>query len=207
MDAKVCMSRPLVTALLLQELHRAGAEIRLTKGALVTPAARDWLRDHAVPVVWEEPGKIAGGLAVVMDPSLPEMRAVRAMLDRRGGLAEIIEPAGGRSGVAAATRRLCGKIARREVLKGAVFCQDAAVPVCIANKHRDIRAAFGCDLPMVEEACRELGVNVLVIEYPRQTTYQMAQMIDRLVKGPTCARAEIGAAIEVIEQGGGRADW
>lgn len=201
------MSRPVVTAIMLDELLRAGAEIRLVKGSLVTPAARDWLKEHHVPVTWEEPGQTKGSLAVVMDPALPEMRVVRTMLDRRGGLAEVIEPVGGRSGLPSATRRLCGRIARREISKGVVLCQDGAVPVCIANKHNGVRAALGSDLPTVEEACRELGINVLVIEYPRQTTYMMAQMIDRLVKGPTAARPEIGASIEVIEQGGGRADW
>jgi hypothetical protein len=32
------------------------------------------------------------------------------------------------------------------------------VPVLIANKHNAIRAAYGSDLPMVEEACRTLGI-------------------------------------------------
>ncbi|HOA75485.1 MAG TPA: hypothetical protein PL151_09880 [Phycisphaerae bacterium] len=202
------MSRPVVTAIMLEELLRSGVEIRLQKGSLVTPAARDWLKEHAVPVVWEEGSSNRNGtLAAVMDTSLPELRAVRSMLDRRGVLAEVIEPAGGRTGIIAATRRLCGKIARREVLKGVVFAPDAAGPVMIANKHNAIRAAYAGDLPMVEEACRTLGINVLVIEYPRQSSYLMAQMIDRLCKGPTCATPEIGAVINVIESGGGRADW
>jgi hypothetical protein len=193
---------------MLQELLRSGVEIRLQKGSLVTPAARDWLKEHAVPVFWEENGSSRSGtLAAVLDASLPELRSVRSMLDRRGVLAEVIEPAGGRAGVIAATRRLCGKIARREVLKGVVFAPDAAGPVMIANKHNAVRAAYAGDLPMVEEACRTLGINVLVIEYPRQSSYMMAQMIDRLCKGPTCAQPEIGAVINVIESGGGRADW
>ncbi len=202
------MSRPLVTAITLQEMLKSGAEIRLTRGALVTPAARDWLKEHNVPVTWEEPGAAKSGtLAAVLDAALPELRAVRSMLDRKGLLGEVIEPVGGRSGIAAATRRLCGRIARREALKGVVFAPDAAVPVLIANKHNAVRAAYGGDLPMVEEACRSLGINVLVIEYPRQSAYMMTQMIERLLKGPTCALPEIGATISVIESGGGRADW
>jgi len=202
------MSRPVITAVMLQDLLRAGADIRLPKGGLVTPAARDWLKEHSVPVTWEEaPSGSQAGLVAVMDPSLPELRAVRSMLDRRAVLGDVIEPAGGRSGMAAATRRLCGRIARREALKGVVFAPDAAMPVLIANKHNAVRAAYGGDLPMVEEACRSLGINVLVIEYPRQTSYLMAQMIDRLVKGATAAQPELGAAINVIESGGGRADW
>ncbi len=201
------MSRPVVTAIMLSDLLRAGAEIRLSRGALLTPAAKDWLKEHAVPVTWEEPGRTEATLAAVLDPQVRELRPLRAMLDRRGGLAEIIEPVGGAGGLVPAVRRLCGKIARGEVLKGVVFAADGAVAVCVANKHNRVRAALGTDLPAVEHACRELGINVLVIEHDRQTTFQMRQMIDRLVRGPTSARPELAASLEVIEQGGGRADW
>jgi len=121
-------------------------------------------------------------------------------------VAEVIESQGGQSGISAATRQLCEKIARREAAKGVVFARDGALPVCIANKHNGIRAALGVNVPMVEEACRELGINVLIVEYPTQTTYLMKQMIERLVKGPTAVRPETAAMIEAIEQGGGRAD-
>jgi ribose 5-phosphate isomerase RpiB len=103
-------------------------------------------------------------------------------------LADVIEPVGGRGGIISATRRMCGKIARREVLKGVVFAPDAAVPLLIANKHNGVRAGYGSDLPMVEEACRPLGLNVLVIEYPRQSSYLMAQMIARLLRPDMCPR-------------------
>ncbi len=202
------MNRAVITALMLDELRRTGKEIRLRKDALLTPAARDWLKEHHLPITWEDGGQGQADrtLAVVMDAGLPEMRAIRAMLERGGGLAEVIEPAG-RSGMAAATRRLCGRISRREVARGIVFAVDGATAVCIANKHNGIRAALGVSVPAVEEACRELGLNMLIIEYPRQTTYQMKQMIDRLLAGPTAARPETSATIEAIEQGGGRADW
>lgn len=202
------MSRPVVTAIMLDDLVREGREIVLQKGALITPAARDWFKEHAVPVTWldgDEQGR--GNLAAIMDPKLPEMRALRMMLDRTGGLADIIEPAVGPGGLAAATRRLCGMIARREIARGVVFALDGAVPVCIANKHVGVRAALGMNVPMVEEACRELGINVLVIEYPTQTPYMMRQMIQRLMAAPTSAKPEIGAMIANIEAGGGRADW
>jgi ribose 5-phosphate isomerase RpiB len=202
------MSRPVVTAILLEDLRREDREIRLPEGALLTPAARDWLKEHSLPVTWEKaPGGGPAKLAAVMDPSLAELRMIRAMLDRGGRLAEVIEPVGGRSGIVAATRRLCGKVARREVAKGVVLAQDGAVPVCVANKHNGIRAALGVNIPMVEEAARSLGVNLLVLEYPTLTTYQMRQMIERLLAGPTAAPPETSATIENIEQGGGRADW
>lgn len=201
------MGRDVVTAIMLEDLRREGAAIRLRTDAVVTPAARDWLKEHAVPVTWTEPDQGGGGhLAVVMDPAVPEMRLMRTILDRAGAGVEVIEPEGGQSGIAAATRRLCEKIARQEATTGVVFARDGALPVCIANKHNGIRAALGVNVPTVEEACRGLGINVLVVEYPAQTTYLMKQMIERLVKGPTAVRPETTAMIEAIEQGGGRAD-
>jgi len=63
------MSRPVVTASMLDDLRRTGTPIVLAKGALVTPAARDWLKEHAVPVAWQEtPGCKGRSLAAVMDP-------------------------------------------------------------------------------------------------------------------------------------------
>lgn len=202
------MSRPVITALMLDDLRREGKEIRLAKDALITPAARDWLRSYKMPVTWEDGGQAGPrSLAAVMDASLPELRAVRNMLDRDGGLVEVIEPVGGCSGIAAATRRLCGRVFRREVAKGVVFAQDGCVPVCVANKHNGIRAALGTSVPAVEEACRQLGVNVLVIEYAGQSTFQVRQMIERLLRGATAPQPELSASIEAIEAGGGRADW
>ncbi|HOW71691.1 MAG TPA: RpiB/LacA/LacB family sugar-phosphate isomerase [Phycisphaerae bacterium] len=201
------MRRPVVTATTLSDLLKEGTAITLQKGSLLTPAARDWLKDHAVPVTWTDCPVEKHSLGVVMEPKLPEIRAVRTMLDRAGGLSEIIEPAAGRGGLSAATRRLCGMVSRKQVAKGVVLAQDGAVPVCVANKHTGIRAALGVNVPMVEEACRELGINVLVLEYPAQTPYQMRQMIERFLAGPTAAQVEIGAIISDLEQGGGRADW
>ncbi|MBP7935060.1 MAG: RpiB/LacA/LacB family sugar-phosphate isomerase [Phycisphaerae bacterium] len=201
------MRRPVVTATMLTDLLKEGKAITLQRESLLTPAARDWLKDHPVPVTWTERPDEKHRLGVVMEPKLPEMRTVRTMLDRAGGLSEIIEPAAGRGGLSAATRRLCAMVSRQQVAKGVVLAQDGAVPVCVANKHTGIRAALGVNVPMVEEACRELGINVLVLEYPAQTPYQMRQMIERFLAGPTTAQAEIDAIISDLEQGGGRADW
>jgi len=201
------MSRPVVTAMLLDDLLRTGSEIVLRKGSLITPAARDWLKEHTVPVTWLEPTENKNSsLAVVMDPTLPEMRTMRLLLDRIAGAVEVIEPASGCDGPASATRQLCGMIRRREVAKGVVFVQNGAVPACVANKHVGVRAALGASTAMVEEACRELGINVLVIEYPTQTPFQMKEMIARLMAAPAAARKEVAAMIGKIEQGDDRAD-
>ncbi len=202
------MSRPVVTAKMLDDLLRSQTPIVLAKGSLVTPAARDWFKEHAVPVTWQDtPDNRGRSLAVVMDPKVPELRMMRTMLDRAGGLVDVIEPTVGAGAMAAATRKLCSRIRRGEASKGVVFAGDGAVAACVANKFAGIRAALGACVPMVEEAVRELGINVLVIEYPHQTPYLMRQMVDRFAAGRTMPRPEVAAMISEIEQGGGRADW
>jgi ribose 5-phosphate isomerase RpiB len=194
------MSRPVITAIWLDDLVREGVEIRMPTDALLTPAATDWIKDHDVPITWDEPKRASGALAVIMDPSDQELRLMRRILDRQGGLVDVIEP-DGRKGVPAALRQLCDRVASGEVAKGVVFVEDGAMPVCLANKHHGIRAALGLDVPTVEDAARVLGINVLVLEYPTLTTYQMKQMIDRLKAGASSPSVEMVAIIEAIEQG------
>jgi len=201
------MSRPVVTAIMLDDLIRLGEEIVLQKGSLVTPAARDWIKDHTVPVTWQEPSASkSSSLAVVMNAMLPEMRMMQRLLTRVADSIEIIEPNPGRDGTASATRQLCDMIRRQEVARGVVFAQEGTIPVCIANKYAGIRAALGTNTTAVEEACRELGINVLVIEYPSQTPYQMKEMIARLMAAPAAARKEVAAMIADVEQGVSCAD-
>ena len=51
------MGRPVVTERMLEELQERGAEIRLPEGAIVTPAARDWLKENGVALRWGQAGK------------------------------------------------------------------------------------------------------------------------------------------------------
>jgi hypothetical protein len=201
------MSRPLVTALLLDELRRNGGEIRLPKNALITPAARDWFKDNALPIVWEDGEQARCKLAVVLDPALPEMRAIRSMLERASGPVEIIAPSGGGlAPLAKAVRRLCGMIASGEMGKGAVFAADVCVPLVVANKYHGIRAALGTGVTAVEDACREVGANVLIVDTRSHAMYQTRQMVQRLLAGSASASAEMKALIEAVEWRGGRED-
>jgi len=81
---------------------------------------------------------------------------MRTLLDRAGGLMNVIEPATSAGGIAAATRRLCGVVRRGEAAKGVVFAADGAVPVCVANKCMGIRAALGVCVPRRRYASWEL---------------------------------------------------
>jgi hypothetical protein len=195
------MSRTLVTAQMLADLHRAGQSIALPKSALVTPAARDWLRDHAVPVAWTDaPADGAdadGSLRIVIDLGSPGMRSLFAALERKLGTVETIDPSEKAGGPIPAVRKLCADVAGGRATRGLVFLDDAALPVCLANKVPGVRAALGTTLPAVEQAVRQVAINVLVIEPSRLTVHQIRQMVDRfvtLVPGEA-ARAALEAVV------------
>lgn len=203
------MSRPVVTAIHLEEQSRAGAPICVPRNALITPAARDWFKDHGRPIVWEDAPEPDGRtLAAVLDPGQPSMRAVRSLLERLFGTVEVIAPASpGVGPLASAIRRLCGKIRRREVARGVVLTLDMGVALTVANKHDGIRAVLGTGLAAVEEAGRELGANVLVIDTRVQATFLIRQMVERLMNGPSSPPPEMLAMLESIERSDGREDW
>jgi hypothetical protein len=191
-----------ITALLLEDWYRQGQAIRLPGDALLTPAARDWIKEHPVPVEWaDESDSPAGKLVAVLDPAVTELRLMRSMLDRDGGLVEVIEPGPGYAGVIGATRQLCDRLLQNKAAHGVLFVQDAALPLCIANKHAGVRAAMAVSVPFVEEAARSLGINVLILEYPGLTTYQMKQMVNRLRSAPSSPPADTAEAISTLEKG------
>ena len=94
------MSRTVVTANLLEEQRRQGREIVVPRDALLTPAARDWIREHAHPVTWTDGrssqggggGETAASLGVAGDLSQPALRSLRIELERiAGNLEEVPE--------------------------------------------------------------------------------------------------------------------
>ncbi len=195
------MSRVIVTAQMLEELQRAGRQIELPRDALITPAARDWLKDRAVPVMWQggNGGTAAngGGMPVVIDLKVPMMRSLLMTLERSLGAVETIDPSDKAGGPVAAVRKLCAGVAAGRSARGIVFAEDGSLPVCLANKTKGVRAALGISLPSVEQAVRQFAINVLVIEPAHQTLHQVRQMVERFVslRPGDAARAALEAIV------------
>ncbi len=195
------MSRVVVTAQMLQEWHTAGRALEVPRDALITPAARDWLKERAVPIAWRDADGEAGSggaMPVVIDLGTPMMRSVLTSLERLAGGVETIDPSVKSGGLVSALRKLCDEVSAGRRARGVVFTEDGALAACVANKFRGVRAAVGANLPSVEQAARSFGVNVLVIEPSRQTTYQIRQMVERFLKLRPCDAAR--STLDVIGQ-------
>lgn len=64
---------------------------------------------------------------------------------------------------------------------GLLFVPSAARAMCLANRCQSIRAVVGTCGEAVEQGVRELGANVLVIEYPHHGPRAVTAMVDRIM--------------------------
>ena len=195
------MSRTVITANVLEDLRREGREIRIPHDALLTPSARDWVRHAAYPIAWFDLQADAKGatLGVAGALSLASLRCLHTELERIAGEVRVFESEGNRRKLLRGLCRMCSAIQRGELTRGLVLVEDGAISACVANKYRGIRACVGTGLIATDAAVRELGINVLIIEYPQRTFHEMRQMIRRLVVGPGQPDKAVSQAIATAE--------
>ena len=163
----------------LSELTGKLASIRrliVPPKAVVTPAVRDELHRQNVSLAFALPAdERAGG----------SPRLVLVTAGRRFDPAKLIA-AVGREGIVveshasdcliAATDLLAGEVASGETL-GLLLTRHPAAAVCLANRHRGVRAASAADVATVAAAVQSVGANVLVIAPSVAGPIQQKQMI------------------------------
>jgi len=179
------MSRQVVTATWLEDLHRSGGEIRVAADALITPAAKDWIKDKAVPIQYLQEtsnGRANGPFGLVLNEQQTVQRSIAMNLESKFGNGQRFLIDQDWPSVVTGLRQLCGAIQRETFSHGIVLAEDGTLPVCLANKQKGIRAAAAGSLSAVTEAIRTVGINVLVIEMPNQTYHQIRQIVGRFLK-------------------------
>ena len=77
-------------------------------------------------------------------------------------------------------------VARGEYAGGVVFCDDPALVCCVANKLPGLRAAAVTTVAQAARATLTLGVNLLAVEAPGRTYFELRQMVRLLCTAPAC---------------------
>lgn len=68
-------------------------------------------------------------------------------------------------------------LARGECRGAVLFCDDAGLCCCVANKVPGIRAAAVWTVPQAERAVHGLGANLLVVEQAGRTYYEFKKIL------------------------------
>ncbi len=199
--AEISIPERLITLASLPRRLAPGTRLQFVPGAVITPAARDYLREQGT--VWRRggehavssakvfasgarslqaatPGAPAAGraellLAVAVDGFCPQ--ALVSHLQRAGAVVEQIEPMAGVSMPAELANRA---LARR--VPGALLCDSPVWAACAANRFRGIRSAAIRDERDLEIAFQELAANVLAIRPGDLPTFALQRALARLAQ-------------------------
>ena len=82
-------------------------------------------------------------------------------------------------------KALAGCVANGDCCGGVVFCENPGLVCCVANKVPGLRAAAVVTIAQARAAMRTLGVNLLAVEMPGRTFFEVRQFLSILCR-PTC---------------------
>ncbi|HEY7327039.1 MAG TPA: RpiB/LacA/LacB family sugar-phosphate isomerase [Gemmataceae bacterium] len=70
--------------------------------------------------------------------------------------------------------------------KGILFCRDACLACCIANKVPGVRAAAVWTVAQAKQALEKLGANLLIVDMVDRTYFECKAMLRLCCEGPSC---------------------
>ena len=160
----------------------------LTADARLTPLASDLVRQHPqkmrrMPAASGASTGVARGAAPAWiwwsDGGCRAAEQIVAMREARF-LAAVAAAAP--SVLGSVVRDLAAALRGGRAAGGVLFVRSAALAMCYANRCASIRAVVGTCGEAVEEGIRDLGANLLVIEYPHVGPEAMEAMVDRMTR-------------------------
>jgi hypothetical protein len=169
------------------------SEILLTPRTVITPLALDHLRHKGVRIRREEApvgatsARTQGGWTYATTESDALVTSVLAALEREG----------------LALRRLAETtplaLAKTAATSGViVFCRDASLVCCIANKVPGVRAAAVISVAQSKRARETLGPNLFAVETPGPTFHELRQIV-RAATAPASCPTEIAKTLQELD--------
>jgi hypothetical protein len=161
-------------------------ELLLGADTVVTPLAGEELRTSGVRVVRQMPTIASNGATWGhgQDRAYPLVRSAVQALAREGvSLREWPECAGPACRWA---RAVAECVASGECSGGVLFCVDAGLACCVANKVPGLRAAAVTSVQQAARATLALAANLFVVEMPGRTFFEIRQILRTLVGTRAC---------------------
>lgn len=175
----------IVTAHQIEQMVKIKGYALVAQDARLTPLANDYARQHKDKIKRANP--IGGTLKSNpqrgaarnwfwwIDGACPVVRKVTTQ--RRTTLSPMANPRKAEATLSV-IRDLARAVHSGHVVGGVLFVPNAAKAVCYANRCPSLRAIVGTSQRAVEEGARELGANVLIIEYTQHAKTSVDAMLD-----------------------------
>jgi len=154
--------------------------LRLIKGAVITPAVRDLLRQRDISVDYAAAnGRAAGhALALALAATAYEPAGLVRAIGQRGTAVERLA----QIGLTGAVDELCDLVGKGGML-GLLLTEKPAAAACLANRRRGVRAASAGSVREVDQAVQSLGMNLLTIEPAGRGFCELQQMVRSFLRG------------------------
>ena len=185
-------SAPVLNAEDLRRNLNGRREVILLPKTIVTPLAAEHLRDHDIRVIRHiEPAPQSKAASdtwgFAQEHPQPLVTSALQALEREGVRFQALPPATGTQ-PGAWSRSVAECIAAGTCRGGRVFCADAGLVCCVANKLAGLRAIAVASLPQAARAKAALGPNLVAIEMPGRTFFELRQIIRTLCQAahPVC---------------------
>jgi hypothetical protein len=172
-----------ITLGLVQGRLRGVKEVLVPAGAVVTPSVRDELRKRQIPLRVQNPATDAArqpaGLVLGVAGPTAVAEAALAVVQAESAAAKQI--AG--DCVLDVVQRVT-QIMGDDNQIGLVLTDRPAVALCLANRQRRIRAAWGVNAAAVRQSAQLIGANLLVVDPSQHGLYELRGIIRAFVDGP-----------------------
>lgn len=181
----VVIAERIVTADLIKERVKPGEKFVITKQAILTPSAQDYLRNYRITVERREASAAGGNLTSVRWKVLVSgvadhtVRAVDAVCQQRNHVhAEVA------GNVTESVNAAISAICRAEVAGVVVITSQPDVVACRANRQSTIRAAVINDLAGWTRVQPQLKPNVVCLSPNGRSFMELQNLVNKVVTGP-----------------------
>lgn len=175
-------------------------ELLLNRDTVVTPLAEEELRTNGVRIARQQPAVSTPGATWGhgQDRPYPMVQSAIQALAREGlALRQWPEM---RSLPCRWALEVAECVASGGCAGGVLFCSDPGLACCVANKVPGLRAVPVCTVQQAARATLGLAANLLVVEMPGRTFFEVRQILRTLIDGSR--RCPDGVACTLTELDG-----
>lgn len=192
------------TARQLQEMHRKTGSVVLPGCARLSPAARDWVRERRLSVVFQDAtgnddAPVVDGIPWLWwcDGACGQAKA-GMMSAARDAVVPLSEIGMDSSKLADVIRHLAKELQEKRALGAILLVASGSRAMVFANRCPMLRAVLGTCLDAVDQGIWHVAANVLVIEHPHKTLSEVRTLVGRFVRAPRELSREVAAQLREL---------
>jgi hypothetical protein len=199
-DQVLAWPRRVLSAADLRGSLNGHREVLLSPEAVVTPLAGDELRERGIVLRRREaePKRSQATWGYGQDRPHPLVRSAVQAVEREGLSVRELPAAGGDLPCRWA-KAVAECLARGECAGAVLFCADPGLVACVANKVPGLRAVGICTVGQAARATLALAANLVVVEMPGRTFFEVRQILRTLFTGGAVCPEGVACTLQELD--------